>query len=138
MIDLIALKDHLFTSTGIKIVENLYELPEDTVTTESESKIYIDYVSLISPLEEAIMQDSASEIGNSISLLISVVLDADKALYPQILIDVYKACEHYRPESQIKDFIRTFSFANAEFLRSGNRRIWKSIWVVTFDRFIRN
>lgn len=137
MISLPHLIEHIFTSTGYETVEATYELPTEDITTSNPPKIYVDYNMLVSPLEEAINSDSSSEVGNSISLITSVVLDAKKSDYPQVLLDLYKACEHYEPESPIKPIIRVLSFSNGEFLTSGDRRIFKSNWVVTFDRFIR-
>lgn len=137
MINLSHLIDHIIDETSFETIEDNYQAPETTTPTNSPTKVYVDYESMVSPVEEAINVDSASEVGTTVSLLILITLDAAKTSYPNSLIDLYKACEHYTPESPIKEQVRVLSFVNGQFLSSGSRRIWKSLWAVTFDRFIR-
>lgn len=136
MINLTHLVNHL-VANGFDTVEGFYELPENDSPTSAPTMVYVDYNTMVSPFEEAITIDSAAEVGALVTLTVLVTLDAPKHAYPNVLIDLYKACQHYRPESPIKEQVRVFSFVTGDFLSSGGRRITKTLWALTFDRFIR-
>lgn len=136
MISLAHLCNYITTSTGYVCKEAPELLPEETELEINETSIFVDYGSFLAPSNDAAIEyDSASELSSELIFIITVDINAHITEYPNVLYNVYKALQHYKPISTI-DNIRSFTFLNGDFIKSNGRRICKMNWSFTFDRII--
>ena len=135
MFDLTSLIEKITTDTGYVCVEDEFVIGDVNTKENNPVTVYCDYASVLTINEQEAINDVANEVDTSLMMYTSVVIDAPVSAYPEVFIDVYAACQYFKPYSPIPN-IRPLTFSNADFKRVGKRRIALLLFGYTYDRYL--